>query len=1558
MEKINSSDLQQEKLKLQVLRNSLDSEKKIVESFLEDIVCVPLVLKIQEIIQNLSYRIQELENKSSKTVQENIELRNLLSLVQKRNILKNCEYWKLLPLLYKFPSQYQIAVDSTLISDLETSRYFKDVNRFIPIHRYRQNSWSFKRFLTDCIAFARLRRLQLKYMEETGPNQSPLDKALLLEKEFAIIPDNFLLERRLMSYDYVQVYKGMDLAKNVPIIIKFLVQDSEEARSRFRSMTYQEARRRFEREAQAYEKLERHRLAKEQAANMLAEQGRKQIEDGNKKGNKEKIKAGEALLKQGEELLCDRYFVKAYCLATGELSHFHSGEDFYRESSEVVAFIVMEYVEGTDLQSLLEEYRSKKTQIPIKVFVPVMEGVLEALDYCHSEEIIHRDIRPENILITHNFKIRLTNLGRAKVEDMTQLTSQNAFVGTPGYAAPEGIVQGINTTMKDRSLDKLVTMTDHRFDIYSLGCVAYEMLTGRAPFTSNKKNLEERDEEILMKHLKESPIPPSQLRKDIPEAMSQMVMKMLAKKPDDRFGSARETLLILRAMLSFGQKAGEYTQRFLEKLSTPPPESAYPVRKSSFLIKFAAILVILLVISSPFVYIFREDLIPVMNRFRENTKQQWKEFWRQDKKERALTISLLQKIEEFYQNIVDQHQQNTIWYDKLVKDFPPEQDYTSTDEIIPLLLNRANNNLIELKKIIDLCKQTNEEDGVKALQYITQYENYSEQYSELAELVRRVHQNLKQIYQFNEKQYEERKQREVMQKKAQELRNALFAAQEQLTLIEERWNILQDRYPESKKYLDNLPEFDKNLTHHRKMVQELLENISEVQRIALGTDTEKFNQRIQSHQNFHATLGFLEDSASFLEKVLTTCKQNQIKIEQEQLLLQADKILLERQQKVENTRVQVQSLWQQTQRMLKLSDTMPTIFAAAQEESKKATSLQQQLLQYKSNNQTKEATTLAEKVLADGESTILDQLLILKQSLEDKIRIAEASEKEKQNIERQTQISTWLTQNKTQLQKLTIANTTCQEKFTLVDTQYPAYASKLAALKRNFESYKKKQETLDTFLKTIENKIASKDLSHAYQLLFNNQKENSSIDKAITDSNKVRDILHNYITEIEKIQKNKLVQQRCNSILQRLQSNISLMESQLRDVENVIDKLQKEFPQKLGYPQITSASAKQVSDARQAYQNYQNQIRLAQDAVSSQNFIKALSILTPFEGQRLEEYVKFANVLPSIQQDIIRVQSQGAIYRKNYDKLAQVSEYEKIVVQQKDELERQIPLLENKIKQLQPYSGKPGFRGPNPSVNRILQDAKSEVEELQLALNKSREYKQNEQYYQAENKLKCYDNDYLKQSKLNLVKAIIIESDNAIEHNIRVARDQNALTASINSLKEGEERARRLENLRRSPGPWYDELMNYSNQYANMEKKILSCIGDSKGSIKIYEIIHQNWGELAEYTHEMAILVDLDNIVQRSNKVSYPKQAKDYKEKIFINQYLNSNKKIIPEDVIEELQIIQSTLQEIQSEMRGLWVREETLRKLKSAQDSLDRKFDGVYENVRSVLENLANQSN
>ena len=183
-------------------------------------------------------------------------------------------------------------------------------------------------------------------------------------------------------------------------------------------------------------------------------------------------------------------------------------------------FIAMQYIDGMDLSCYIEEIRV----IPIADIIDISRQICRGLRYAHSHNVIHRDIKPQNILLDKDKTIHITDFGIAKIFSGTDITMTGSAVGTPEYMSPEQ-AQG----------KKL----DAQTDIYSLGILMYEMLTRKPPFVANNSLA------VAYKQVHEQPMPPSVKRKDTPKYLELIILKALKKEKHDRYESAEEFLLDL-----------------------------------------------------------------------------------------------------------------------------------------------------------------------------------------------------------------------------------------------------------------------------------------------------------------------------------------------------------------------------------------------------------------------------------------------------------------------------------------------------------------------------------------------------------------------------------------------------------------------------------------------------------------------------------------------------------------------------------------------------------------------------------------------------------------------------------------------------------------------------------------------------------------------------------------------------------------------------------------------------------------------------------------------------
>ncbi|MEY9838435.1 protein kinase [Streptacidiphilus sp. EB103A] len=211
---------------------------------------------------------------------------------------------------------------------------------------------------------------------------------------------------------------------------------------------------------------------------------------------------------------------------------YDTGEEAQR--GETVPYIVMELVEGHTVRELLQGDEPP----PVSQALIITAGILEALAYSHRHGIVHRDIKPANVIITNTGAVKVMDFGiaRALTGATSTMTQTGMVMGTPQYLSPE------------QALGKAV---DHRSDLYATGCMLYELLTLRPPFTGDTPL------SVVYQHVQDLPVPPSQANSRVPASLDALVLRSLAKEPDDRFQSADEFRAHLQhALRTLGSATG------------------------------------------------------------------------------------------------------------------------------------------------------------------------------------------------------------------------------------------------------------------------------------------------------------------------------------------------------------------------------------------------------------------------------------------------------------------------------------------------------------------------------------------------------------------------------------------------------------------------------------------------------------------------------------------------------------------------------------------------------------------------------------------------------------------------------------------------------------------------------------------------------------------------------------------------------------------------------------------------------------------------------------------
>jgi eukaryotic-like serine/threonine-protein kinase len=212
--------------------------------------------------------------------------------------------------------------------------------------------------------------------------------------------------------------------------------------------------------------------------------------------------------------------------AVGRLAHPHIVAVFDYGEADGVAYIALEYVPGESLAERLAQHARHASTMPLARALVWFAQLLDALAYAHELGVIHRDIKPANLMIAQRGECKVTDFGIAQL-DTSRLTRAGMMIGTPSYMSPE--------QFSGESIDA-------RSDLFSAGVVLYEMLTGVCPFTGAPAA-------VMQQVMNDMPVAPSQRTAGLPAELDAMVLKALAKRPDDRHASAQSWRVALLTLL-------------------------------------------------------------------------------------------------------------------------------------------------------------------------------------------------------------------------------------------------------------------------------------------------------------------------------------------------------------------------------------------------------------------------------------------------------------------------------------------------------------------------------------------------------------------------------------------------------------------------------------------------------------------------------------------------------------------------------------------------------------------------------------------------------------------------------------------------------------------------------------------------------------------------------------------------------------------------------------------------------------------------------------------------
>lgn len=221
-----------------------------------------------------------------------------------------------------------------------------------------------------------------------------------------------------------------------------------------------------------------------------------------------------------EQFVADEEFVRRFrreAQSAASLSHTNIVSIYDVGKEGETEYIVMEYIEGQNLKEIIRNYAPLSTEQTLNLGIQIAEAIRHA----HEHHIIHRDIKPHNILVTADGRVKVTDFGIARAVSAATMTHTGDIVGSVHYLSPEQ-AKGVQT--------------NEQSDVYSLGIILYELLTGKVPYDG------ETPISIALKHLQEEAVPPSKLNPRVNPALENLVLRAIAKSPEQRYATAKDLL--------------------------------------------------------------------------------------------------------------------------------------------------------------------------------------------------------------------------------------------------------------------------------------------------------------------------------------------------------------------------------------------------------------------------------------------------------------------------------------------------------------------------------------------------------------------------------------------------------------------------------------------------------------------------------------------------------------------------------------------------------------------------------------------------------------------------------------------------------------------------------------------------------------------------------------------------------------------------------------------------------------------------------------------------------
>ncbi|HON44724.1 MAG TPA: hypothetical protein PLR86_05225, partial [Planctomycetota bacterium] len=991
-----------------------------------------------------------------------------------------------------------------------------------------------------------------------------------------------------------------------------------------------------------------------------------------------------------------------------------------------------------------------------------------------------------------------------------------------------------------------------------------------------------------------------------------------------------------------GQKATEYTKKLLDRLRTTEQETVFPKIKQPSAGRWLIVVAVLLLLLTG-VLVFHKNIFPFVQR-------QYGKFFSQRTLDRVQAREMLGTIDKFIVTLKEDWNKNNEVYLTLVNNFSPEEGYPIIVETLVLQHNSSKQRIEDLESTCVRARSHLLSNPKESLDLLTPVLELSKQDS-MSLLLKRIFDKLQFTHNLALQIKKTKDEEHFVFKENRNLRNDFFSAEERLSFLEEKLYLFQEEYPAQKNYLGVSPEFNKKLLESKRKIDIAKQSIHALNEAMIENNVPKAKGILQENSKFSSVLDDLDN----LEHQLTTLTDSNAK----------KKANWELQSTYSRGSSYLDTIAQQLQERLVFAKTVRREHAKRKQglqdpvdlwgrvdiEISRIKEEREKLNNFWAQSKSQEVLAFSQEILKQTEPLVLNDLQKFIENeqeavkkIEDDLRIKKAASK-KQSVQQQQRIADFLSKLRSQYQIVVNAKIQWNKAIEQFQKEFP---DKIHTIKNTTlqNELKKLDEWQNKTLQDIENYLNNKQIREAYNIA---SRQNAKIlqlpkysDSLTKEINKIQVTTKNLLQEKE----NLALQARCERIVQRLETNISLMENQVYPLEKDIQALRYDFQPRSQYPEISKKSLDMVEDSRNWIRHYQSKLQIARNYMQNKQWHDAFEVLKGFEGVRLSGYTTLSSNIQTIQEEIAQTRRKSEQIQLHIARSGEYTKFHQELLQLKNDLSQVITDLRMKKEQLDRFSASEGYQVADPNIPKYLNEGLEEIKELEVVLAKGNEYLESQKYAQATALLKPYSQElHPGTSRILLLKTYLQQCDTKIQKNISLQQDSGARHSILQEQAKKQQELALLQQWRKSPASWYDQMIGDLQQFTSWESLLVKSM-QGKGSTMVHSRIQSLIADISSYPDAMAELQDLENKA-RNIGINQTELARDYRNKAMLD-YLHTHQ--IDPGLASEVSQIQSAVRNIKKELNSYWVEEATLRSLLQALQSLERKFENQHQSIKSRL--------